>query len=104
MYMGAGISHLGKLDRVQATMGRIGEFKAEPLAARREAALIALSLKQLDGDCREGLRDFALVLVTVKVPEAKIGRNRRPGLLRPDYSGARREVKVVGHPEVLLMT
>jgi hypothetical protein len=37
----------------QATMERIGGFKAEPLAARREAALIALTLKQLDGDCRE---------------------------------------------------
>jgi hypothetical protein len=86
MYMGATPTHLNKLDRVQATMERIGGFKAEPLAARREAALIALSLKQLDGDCREGLRDFAPILVTVKVPEAKIQRSRRPGLLRPDYS------------------
>ena len=60
--------------------------KAEPLAARREAALIALTLKQLDGDCRELLRDYAPVLVTVKVPKVKAARNRRPGLLRPDYS------------------
>ena len=30
-----------KLDRVQATMERIGGFKAEALAARREAALVA---------------------------------------------------------------
>ena len=86
LYMGAGPSHLGKLDRVQATMERIGGFKAEPLAARREAALIALSLKQLDGDCREGLRDFVPVLVTVKIPAAKVERSRRDGLLRPDYS------------------
>ena len=42
-------------------MKRIGGFKAEPLAARREAALMALSLKQLEGDCREGLRDFVPV-------------------------------------------
>ena len=84
--MGATPTHLNKLDRVQATMERIGGFKAEPLAARREAALIALSLKQLGGDGREGLRDFAPVLVIVKVPEAKIQRSRRPGLLRPDYS------------------
>ena len=62
--MGAGTSHLDKLDRVQAMMERIGGFKAEPLAARREAAVIALSLKQLDGGCREGLHDFAPVLVT----------------------------------------
>ena len=67
-------------------MERIGGFRVEPLTARREAALIALSLKQLDGDCREGLRDFAPVLVIVKVLKAKIQRSRRPGLLRPDYS------------------
>ena len=84
--MGAKPTHLSKLDRVQATMGRIGGFKAEPLAARREAALIALTLKQLDGDCRELLRDFAPVLVTVKVPEEKVARSRRVGIVRPDYS------------------
>ena len=44
--------------------------KAEPLADRREVALIALSYKQLDGDCREGLHVFAPVLVIVKVHEA----------------------------------
>jgi hypothetical protein len=86
LFMGATPTHLSKLDRVQATMERIGGFKAEPLAARREAALIALTLKQLDGDCRELLRDYAPVLVTVKVPKVKAARNRRPGLLRPDYS------------------
>ena len=37
-------------------MERIGGFKAEPLAARREAALIALSLKQLEGGCQAGMR------------------------------------------------
>jgi len=47
LFMGATPTHLSKLDRVQATMERIGGFKAEPLAARREAALIALTLKQL---------------------------------------------------------
>ena len=79
-------THLSKLDRVQATMERIGGFKAEPLAARREAALIALTLKQLDGDCRELLREYAPVLVTVKVPEEKVDRSRRVGIVRPDYS------------------
>ena len=68
------------------TMERIGGFKAEPLAARREAALIALTLKQLDGDCRELLREYAPVLVTVKVPEEKVDRSRRVGIVRPDYS------------------
>ena len=68
------------------SMEQIGGFKVEPLAARRQAALITLSLKQLDGDCCEGLRDFAPILVTVKLPEAKFERIRRLGLLRPDYS------------------
>ena len=45
-----------------------------------------LTLGQLDGDCRELLRECAPVLVTVKVPEVKDARNRRPGLPRPDYS------------------
>ena len=86
LFMGVTPTHLTKLGRVQATMERIGGFKAELLAARREAALIALTLKQLDGDCRELLREYAPVLVIVKVPEVKVARNRRPGLLRPDYS------------------
>ena len=86
--MGATPTHLNKLGQVQATrclMEQIGGFKAEPLAARRGAALAALSLKQVDGDCRQCLRDFAPILVGVEVPKTKIGRNR-PGLLRPDYS------------------
>ena len=61
--MGATPTHLSKLYRVQATMKRIGGFKpdheAEPLTVRREAALIVLTLKQLDGDCREPLREYA---------------------------------------------
>ena len=65
--MGAKPTHLEKLERVQATMGRIGGFKAQPLADRREAALIALSFKQLDGECREGLREYAPLLHVVKL-------------------------------------
>ena len=86
LFMGAKPTHLSKLDRVQQTMERIGGFKAEPLAARREAALIALTLKQLAGDCRELLQEYAPVLVTVKVPEEKVARSRRAGIVRPDYS------------------
>ena len=80
---------------MQETMERIGGFKAEPLAARREAALIALTLKQLAGDCSELLQECAPVLVTVKVPEEKVARSRRTGIIRPDYC-TRRKVKVVG--------
>jgi hypothetical protein len=85
LFMGAKPTHLEKLDRVQRTMKRIGGFKAEPLAARREAALIALTLKQLDGDCREGLRNYAPVLHNVELSCSK-ENSRRAGLLRPDYS------------------
>ena len=74
-------------------------YKAGPLAARRGAALIALTLKQLDGDCRELLREYAPVLVTVKVPEEKVDRSRRVS----DRT-TRRKVKVVGLPQVLLVT
>ena len=57
LFMGATPTHLSKLDQVQATMERIGGSKAEPLADRRAAALIALTLKQLNGDCRELLQE-----------------------------------------------
>ena len=56
----------------------------EPLAARREAALIAMTLEQLDGGCREGLRNYALVLHNVKLSYSN-ENSRRVGLLRPDY-------------------
>ena len=42
-------THLSKLDRVQATLKRVGGLKTQPLADLREDALIALSFKQLDG-------------------------------------------------------
>ena len=67
LFMGATPTHLSKFDRVQATMERIGGFKTEPLATRREAALIALTLKQLDGDCWELLREYAHVHVLMTV-------------------------------------
>ena len=85
LFMGAKPTHLSKLDRVQATMERIGGFKAEPLADRREAALIELSFKQLDGECREGLREYAPLLHTVELTSGKLN-SRHSGLLRPDYS------------------
>ena len=53
-------------------MERIGGFKAKPLAARRGAALVALTLKQLDDDRREILREYTPVLVIVKVLEEKV--------------------------------
>ena len=65
------LTNQGK-SKVQATDG----FRAEPLAARREAALIALTLKQLDGDRT----------VWNSRTYNKENSRRRTGLLRPDYS------------------
>ena len=48
------------------------------------AALIALALKQIDSDCREGLRNHTLVLHTVEFSGNK--EDSRVGLLIPDYS------------------
>lgn len=48
---------------MQAMIDRIGGFKAESLADRRKVPLVALQLKQPQGDCREGLRDFVRALV-----------------------------------------
>ena len=45
-----------------------------------------MTLEQLDGDCRELLREYAPVLVTGKAPEERVARSRRRGLLRSDYS------------------
>ena len=51
-WMGAAPSHLAKLDRVQAAAERIGGFKVESLVVRREAAVLALNFKLLDGKGR----------------------------------------------------
>ena len=81
-------------------MERIGGFKAEPLAGRRAAALIALTLKQLDGDYGELLREYApVLLVTVKVPEVKVARIEGHDF---SYQITPRKIKVVGLPQVLL--
>ena len=77
----------------------------EPLAARREAALIALTLKQLGGDCRELLREHAPILVTVKVPEPEVIVARIPEskarVSQAAGSPTPRKVKFVGLPQVL---
>ena len=50
-----------------------------PGAQTREAAFLVF---HRDGDSTH----FAPVLVTVKVPEEKVARSRRVGIVRPDYS------------------
>ena len=51
-YMIAAPSNLQKLDRIQATAERLGGFKVESLESRRDASLIGLVFKLLDGDGR----------------------------------------------------
>ena len=59
VYMGAAQTHLEKLERVQRSAERIGNFKVEPLESRREAAAVRLALKLMDGQGRGKLQDFA---------------------------------------------
>ena len=89
LFMGAKPTHLEKLDRVQATMERIGGFKAQSLANRRDAALIALSFSNWRVDCtvlQATGREYAPLLHTVKLTDGKSLNSRHSGLLRPDYS------------------
>ena len=57
-FMGADKVHLAKLDQIQKTAMRIGNFKAEPLAQRREAAAVALTCKLLSDRGRGILKEF----------------------------------------------
>ena len=52
VYMDAAQTHLEKLDRLQRSAERIGNFKVESLVARREAVAIRLALKLMDGQGR----------------------------------------------------
>ena len=51
-FRGAAVSHLNKLDVIQDRCSKIGGFELESLASRRDASLIGLVLKLLDGDGR----------------------------------------------------
>jgi len=56
--MGAAQSHLDKLDKVQHSAEKIGDFTVEPLQARRDAAAMSFALKLLDGKARGELKNF----------------------------------------------
>ena len=62
-YMIAAPSTLKKLDRVQAAAEKLGEFKVESLESRREASLIGLTFKLLDGKGRGQLNDYTPEIV-----------------------------------------
>jgi acetyl/propionyl-CoA carboxylase alpha subunit len=62
-WMGAAQSYLDKLDRVQLSAQKIGNFSVESLQARREAAAMSLALKLLDGKGRGDLQNFVPALI-----------------------------------------
>ena len=49
-YMMAATTHLQKLDRIQRAAEKLGNFKVESPESRRDASLIGLLFKLLDGD------------------------------------------------------
>ena len=63
LYLGAKPTHLHKLDAIQASAQRLGQFEVESLESRRKAAAIRLALRMLDGDCKPGLLEFAPELI-----------------------------------------
>jgi len=70
-YLSAAPTHIAKLDKIQTAAEKAGEFKVETLSSRREAALIGLIFKLLDGDGRGGLNEFVPELHTTKTRNNK---------------------------------
>ena len=56
-YMAATDSHLVKLDRIQNRAQRVCEFEVESLVSRREAVVVSMILKMLEGGARGALND-----------------------------------------------
>ena len=61
-YMVAAPTHLQKLDRIQRAAEKLGDFKVESLESRRDASLVGLLFKLLDGDGRGKLNDFTPIV------------------------------------------
>ena len=86
-YMIAAPSTLQKLDRVQAAAEKLGGFKVESLEARRDASLVGLLFKLLDGKGRGQLNNFKPE-VTEMDPK-KICRNTLTGLQIVDKTNSK---------------
>jgi hypothetical protein len=67
LYVAAAPSHLASLDRVQRAAQRLGGFEVEPLAARRDAAVLSFALKLLDYAVVRPLWQFMPKLVLLPV-------------------------------------
>ena len=85
-YMAGAPTHLLKLDRIQAAAEKLGGFKVESLESRRDASLIGLLFKVLDGDGRGKLDDFKPTIETLD-PIRK-GRHTTTGLQLKDQTNA----------------
>ena len=62
-WMGAAQTHLDKLDMIQLSAQKIGDFSVESLQSRREVATLSLALKLLDGNGRGDLQSFVPTLI-----------------------------------------
>ena len=86
-YMIAAPTHLAKLDRVQVVTEKLGGFSVKPLCERRDASLIGLMFKLLDGDGRGQLHDFAPTVVNLQ--PAHQGRHTQTGLQLVEMSNSK---------------
>ena len=73
-------------DRIQRAVEKLGDFKVESLESRRDASLVGLLFKLLDGDGRGKLNDFTPI-VTNLAPTQK-GRHTIIGLQLVDQTDA----------------
>jgi hypothetical protein len=86
-YMMAATTHLQKLDRIQRAAEKLGNFKVESLESRRDASLIGLLFKLLDGDGRGKLNDFKPTIIDVA--PARKGRHTTTGLQLEDKTNTK---------------
>ena len=83
----AATTHLQKLDRIQRAAEKLGNFKVGSLESRRDASLIGLLFKLLDGDGRGKLNDFKPTIIDVA--PARKGRHTTTGLQLEDKTNTK---------------
>ena len=86
-YMVGAPTHLQKLDRIQAAAEKLGGFKLESLESRRDASLIGLLFKLLDGEGRGKLNEFKPMIENLN-PTRK-GRHTATGLQLKDQTNTK---------------
>ena len=78
--MGAAVTHLNKLDRVQDPAQRIGNFRVESLNCRREASAAAFALKMMSGSCKGALNEHVPVTYLPQNTSKRTSRHTLQGL------------------------